>query len=173
MKISFETDRERYLWIAAWIDAEGYLTLRKKKNQWLPFIAVRNTNKFPLDILQELTSGKVFFFRIKDERRKDIYTLYLSPNKCRKWLPKIKDFLVIKHKQAELMLTALELLKDNQRWSGGNKSQYAYKIQANDLRLQAIYEQIKFLNRVGKTQDVRKDRHREPLNTSRWRHLNC
>ncbi|HKF39280.1 MAG TPA: hypothetical protein VKB35_20455 [Ktedonobacteraceae bacterium] len=153
----FETEREKYIWLAAWMDTEGNFSLQKRdgsqvRNQsyWLPFMNITNTDRGVIDALRDLTQAAITTVKRKEEHWRDRYVLYFSPQKCRLWIPRIYPFLVIKQRHAELMLEALKLLKDNQRWAGRGKSMYRERIDANFARLSLIHEELRELNARGK-----------------------
>jgi len=153
----FETNRESYIWLAAWMDTEGNFSLQRRdgsqvRNQsyWLPFMNITNTDIGVIEVLRDMTQATVTTVKRKEVRWKDRYVLYFSPQKCRLWIPRIQPFLVIKQRHADLMIEALGLLKDNQRWAGGGKQMYREQIDANFARLSLIHEELRELNGRGK-----------------------
>ena len=156
----FETDRERQIWLAAWLDAEGNISMDRRDGEqyrnrsfWLPYVAIVNTSPAAVEVLQSVTGGTV---RI-DLRRKagwrDRYVVYVSPAKCRILLPAIRPFLLVKQRQADLVIEALHLLEDNRRWAGGGKAQYRERIDANFVQLSHIHAELRALNRRGSEAD--------------------
>jgi hypothetical protein len=87
---------------------------------------------------------------------KDKYELYISPNKCLEMVPRIRPFLIIKQRQADLMLEALALLRDNLRHSGVSGEARAKNhelIARNFARLSEIHQELSALNRRGKGEE--------------------
>ena len=74
--------------------------------------------------------------------------------KCRILLPAIRPFLVVKQRQADLVIEALQLLEENRRWAGGGKVQYRDRIDANFVQLSHIYAELRTLNRRGVGADL-------------------
>jgi hypothetical protein len=157
----FETDRERHIWLAAWLDAEGHISMDRREGEryrnrsfWLPYVAIVNTCPAAVGVLQSVTDGAV---RIEQRRKagwRDRYVVYISPAKCRILLPAVRPFLVVKQRQADLLIEALHLLEDNRRWAGGGKAQYRERIDANFVQLRHIYAELRALNRRGSNADL-------------------
>jgi hypothetical protein len=152
----FETDRERYIWLAAWVDTEGNISIARREGEkyrnrsfWLPYIAIANTSLEAVAVLQSVTGGTVRTVQRRKEGWRDRHTVYVSPAKCRVLLPAIRPFLVVKQRQADLIIEALHLLEDNRRWAGGGKAQYRDRIDANFARLSQIHQEMRGLNRRG------------------------
>lgn len=155
----FETERERHIWLATWIDTEGNITLQKRdgsqyrnKSFWLPWLYITNTSLPAILELQTVTGATMRTRKRAGTNWKDKYELYISPNKCRELLPRIRPFLVIKQRQADLMLEALELLRDNMRHSGGSgevRVKNHEVIDRNFARLNEIHQELAVLNRRG------------------------
>jgi hypothetical protein len=160
----FETDRERHIWLAAWVDAEGNISMDRRQGEryrnrsfWLPYVAIVNTSPAAVGMLQSVTGGTVRMEQRRKAGWRDRYVVYVSPGKCRILLPAIRPFLVVKQRQADLVIEALQLLEENRRWAGGGKAQYRERIDANFVQLSQIHAELRALNRR------RRDAEREHL----------
>ena len=119
MKIGFDLDSK---YVACALDTEGCVSLGYQtkikgcslKNpyrvKFQPHNHIVNTHKGWLEEIQRFFNLGVL---TKKSRvllnRKDIFILSFGPNDCRKILPQLIPFLIIKRKQAELLLEFLQL----------------------------------------------------------------
>jgi hypothetical protein len=155
----FETEREKAIWLAAWIDAEGNISLQKReahkvnrRGVWLPWIAISNTNLEVMQALSDASQGSIRVVRKATGKWRQTYNIYVSPNKCRKLLPLIRPFLVIKQRQADLMMEALDLLHDNLKATGGSgdiRVSRHERVDRNVHRLGEIHQELTRLNQRG------------------------
>ena len=160
--MEFQTDREKYIWLAAWIDTEGNISLQKRNDEkyrnrgsFFPYMAITNTDENVLPTLIEITKGKERWSRQQKNGWRDKYKLYMGPNRCRELLPQIIPFLVVKQKQGQLLLKALVLLRENMCLAGNRgiqKEVNRTQLKNNFDQLNAIYEEMKKLNRRGQCQ---------------------
>lgn len=156
--IDFQTEREKWIWLAGIIDAEGCLTLKKIKRPtnlnrigYQPTLDIDSTT--PL-FLQQIKSafnnnGSISNGHKQKGNRKPTFHLNLSSNALRKFLPKIKPFLILKRHQVELVLEVLNILKDNHTKAGKYKEKYKDDVNRNFMRLEEIYKEIGKLNKRG------------------------
>jgi hypothetical protein len=154
----FETEREKYIWLAAWIDTEGNICLRpratlihRQGHTWDAWMLVTNTNRAVLDRVQQVAGGSIHIENRDCNRWKDRHILHIPPGRCRIILPLVRPFLLVKERQADLLLEALVLLRQNQVWA--SKARYkatvAHALVENDTRLMTIHAQLTELNRRG------------------------
>ena len=158
----FTTEREKYIWIAAWIDTEGSINLHRQRGAeysfgfgWRPSISIGNTNEGVLITLAYLIGkGNI---RLKKRAtalltHKPMYELYISPNQCRELLPLIRPFLVLKHRQADLLLEALEIIRSNVHLTGGAgevRERNHRLLEENFAKLENIHQNLTTLNMRG------------------------
>lgn len=149
------TDREKQIYLAAWIDTEGYIILKKYQTKkwggiYRPEIGIRNTKAEPLNLLKEWFVGVLDRERNNHENHNDCYRLYFTQNKCRQLIPKILPFLTIKRQQAILLYEALKFLKQNKSLSGRNGEKSYLQLEQNTQSLVEISREISLLNHRGK-----------------------
>ena len=138
-------------WLAAAIDFEGSLCLFKDKHShccrgfsWVPKLQIGNVNKEILNHCKGITkSGAISGGGIYKNHWRPVWYWQVCSNGLRELLPLVLPFLIVKKRHAELLIEALDLLKEH--W--GN--QYHTKL-PNDLRLQEIEVEIKSLNMKGR-----------------------
>jgi hypothetical protein len=139
--VKFQSEREKYAWLAAVIDGEGYLTLAKAKNPrsqhglgFRPMLTVSGTN---LGFLQEIKEacgmGSIIRRRTWPSRYKSAWVFMLYATGLRRILPRVEPFLIIKRRHAELLKEALFFTR---RGFGGK-------------RLEEIYWELRRLNQRG------------------------
>jgi hypothetical protein len=150
--IRFQTEREKWVWLACFIDTEGNLGLYKRKAgkrkikrgfAWGPELRASSTTPILLKQMKAICKcGHVHAHNFKDEQpRKPQKQYQVSSNGLRYILPKVLPFLLVKHRQAELLLEALSLLHvGNNQWTGKP---------CNDERLEEIYQELRRLNKRG------------------------
>jgi len=137
--------KEDLKYIACAIDTEGSLSFGKgkKKDTRLGFhfglhIDIVNTNKEWLEYLQSLLLREGCKLEVKDRGLgwREIYSMYIPSTICRELLPKVLPFLIIKRRQAEIMIEYWKIRQER-----GRKSMYGKE----EMKL---YEEIKSLNTV-------------------------
>lgn len=162
----FHSEEAKCAWLAAWLDAEGSIMLcrgwwgREKYSlgyTYMPRITIGSTTLSAIqaiyEVLYQICGGGRLHRHDGPNSTKPYYEIILYPNGIRKFLPKVKNFLLIKSRQADLILEALDLLEQNRRNSGihrskpgGEKLQNLYL--SNMERLTQIHQEIKQLNGV-------------------------
>jgi len=110
-------------YFAGMIDGEGTISMyRRKENRvksgysFSPNFGISGNNKGHLLYLQDIFGGTICYpvakKRIKSIKR-PVFGLYWSSNQIRELLPKVLPYLVLKKKEAILLLDALEITKDH------------------------------------------------------------
>lgn len=130
------------------IDGEGSLTITHTTDKryltthekYLPRLAIVNTNLEVLLYLQRLIGGRIQIHTNRPNR-KTTYVLYLSSSKMRSLLPHILDCLIVKQRQARLMIEYLDLVRPGISLPERNPEERR--------RMEEIREEIKRLNRRG------------------------
>lgn len=146
-------------YLAGFVDGEGCISLgikrqpRTLKNgekvvyySWTAHMTVSNTHKDILDKLcDEWEVGRVnisrttHFLRERGLNVKEAWVWVIEPNDMRILLPKLAPFLVVKQKQAYLLIEALKLMEVRKG-----------KTEDKKIRLREIYEENKKLNKKGR-----------------------
>jgi hypothetical protein len=97
-------------YIAGFIDGEGCIGIYKNDNQIYPRLAITNTNREILAMLQLQFGGYLHAAKInKDKNYKPSYVWCLSSSKCINLIKKIEPLLIIKRSQALLLMAYDEL----------------------------------------------------------------
>jgi hypothetical protein len=141
-------DTPKWAWLAGIIDSDGSIFLTKeprlelpRKFSWRANIFITNTYKQFITFIHELFKvGNIQTYNNKQPHHRQAYRLRFQANAMRQILPKIYPYLIVKHKQAELMIEALNLLYENRHHFGKGKRAI------NDKRLEQIYWEIIALN---------------------------
>lgn len=131
-------------WIAACIDCEGCLSLgsywNKTRNSYNFHVnaSVQMTDKSIPEKLYELCGGHLYYDEREVVKHKSVWQWHLSSNGLRWLLPQILDDLLVKRKQAELLLEFLTISKR------GVSTRAEYNKRAQEIRLE-----MKYLNQRG------------------------
>jgi hypothetical protein len=150
--IKFENEREKWIWLAGVIDTECSLGLYKRPAYerervkrgfvWAPVLRCASTTPSLLEQIKRICNGGAINQQpFQSVVRKPQKQFRLSSNGLRRILPKVLPFLIVKRRQAELLLEALSLLHlGNNQWTGKP---------CNDERLEEIYQELRRLNKRG------------------------
>lgn len=140
--ISFGTEREKWAWLGAFIDAECSIGLYKNKCKggkgwfWVPRLAAKSTT--PILLVQArraCNGGNIWSVAVRGNRKPQKFFSVHSKT-LRYILPNVLPFLCAKRKNAELLLEALELI--------GKR-----RIEDDENRLEQIYRALQVLNKRG------------------------
>ena len=129
------------------IDGEGTIVFlpRGKTYGWVPCIRIANTNVDLLKQCQAICQGGSICLKARGNRKtpkgnkKPVFVFIFTASIIREILPKVLRYLIAKRRQAELLLEALELLKEHRA-----------RNTKHTRRLREIYLEIKRLNRKGR-----------------------
>lgn len=132
-------------YLAGIIDGEGSIGLyncKGRESNWRPLLTITNTSLEMIESMRDICGGGSIrcSSSIKDNE-KPIYIYTMSSNLMRKILPNLT--LIIKERQRELILEALEIL-------GHIRNQYSKNYQER-LRIEEIASELRVLNKRGKT----------------------
>lgn len=136
---------------AATIDCEGTISISHKsklsqKRNVSKTIRVTNTNILLLEWLKAVTNlGKVSLLSTKstffDRRCKPLYGWTLCGKSIKSFLIEIMPYLILKRRQAELMLESIEL-----SWHRGKGKEYSQEIWQRQIEIKS---ELNKLNHVG------------------------
>jgi len=105
-----------YSYIAGFFDGEGYINIQKKTPNsksgspyWL-LISMANTNKQVLDEIQKLIGGTVLFHKGSQGKRFH-YRLSLYNKQAYEFLISVREFLIVKQKEADIAISFQESLR--------------------------------------------------------------
>ena len=144
-KIRIKIPKDLRGYLAGIVDGEGYIFIvfSKSTQNYLCGVYIKNTNKRVLEIFVKYFGGKINFRKSSKPNEKDCYTWtcfgFKAAELCRKVLP----YLIIKRKQAELLLEFSKTLKINP------SDNYKLSVNIQNKRKRLISE-IKALNKRGK-----------------------
>jgi len=120
--VEFQTEREKWAWVAALIDGEGTLTLSRAGSPGLlhPCIRITNTNLELLEEIKRHTGMKgIFYYRRRDHGRFGHKAqAFVEARGLRLVLSILKNtlpFLIVKRWRAEVAVEYLESIVD---WRG-------------------------------------------------------
>lgn len=101
-------------YIAGVIDGEGTLCIGKynagnKNLCYRPYLAIANTYVPMLEYIKSIIGGKI----VEQGKGRGCYSLNLTADKIRRWLPEIFNYLIVKKDQAEVLLDFLDKKSSN------------------------------------------------------------
>lgn len=151
-----------YAWLAALIDGEGSIMLTRRAHSlkqpvmrqvhYRATISIATTDMRLMYALRQNTGiSRIYRHRINGDPRapqkRAQYTWRLANDDIRLWLPKVRPYLVLKGKQADLLLEALAIKAYITPGSVGFLPKNRVKQIA---RLHKIYAKIRQLNQRGR-----------------------
>lgn len=137
-------------YIAGIIDGEGNIALSKKSNgvgnkrgvAFRPYVNVANTNLELIEWLSKTTGlGSTVVIKRTHENRKTAYRWCLWSQQARQVIMAVFPYLIVKRRQAKLLLEFFEIDKHQYGRSGIPDDEWNKQVTA--------YEQIKTLNKRG------------------------
>jgi len=92
-------------YLAGIVDGEGTVTLMKhhKNETHIPFVGIANNNLELLKWTKSLIGGNICSKKKRLPHHKDSYVLNIRQDRALRFLGEIKQYLIIKRKQAELI----------------------------------------------------------------------
>jgi hypothetical protein len=146
-------------YIAGFLDGEGCIGLGKRTKvtdrrtfQWVIFCGITNTNRASLEYIQKIVlriskSQRCNICGSSHNRKHTLFRLALSSGTLMPLLRQIKDNLIVKKEQAELVLYAYPMLMRNR----------IYWHPENDIELERIYQSLRNLNKGAKLKTAIRD----------------
>lgn len=149
----FPSEKSKWVWLAGIVDAESSLSLIKCKKktkrgfQYIPRFSCASTTPLLLIQILKVCYPYGFLSSHHQDKRSDFWQktrkVCITSNGLRVILPKIMPFLILKRKQAKILLRAMQLLS------------YGKKSAEKEKELFDLYLEIKKLNRRGKNAKVK------------------
>lgn len=145
-------------WIAGIIDGEGTIALNKGRTLknthpcirgfvWTPRVTIANNSKKIVDRVIELAGGIAFLRPTRPTgNQKAGYCVFFRRDETINLLKTIKDHLVGKTRQSELLLEFYDLIIN---YKGDRKSGVAERTALRDKRIETIYWELRLLNNKG------------------------
>lgn len=124
-------------WVSGIIDAEGTIGLGLGRSNWHPKVAIDNASKEIIDRFMHLAGVDHSFEVEGTKNRKPLFVVSLRHNEIVELLKDIYPYLVIKRRQAELLLYAMHLLR-------------YFKGPYGQARLSGIFWELRLLNAKGR-----------------------
>jgi len=156
MQINFKTERERFIWLAAMIDSEGWFIIechnvkRRSNKSYHAKFGLKIREKEILEIIKEicLNKGNIRKIEFDNPKWSTIYSYDLNTKTLEVILPLVYPFLIAKKNQAKILLEAMDILKEL-RISGGYRWEKDGKknIEKKHKKLQLLKEKINKCNR--------------------------
>jgi hypothetical protein len=131
------------VYIAGFVDGEGCFSIYKHQDKrigkgytYFPKFSIRNTNKYILTLIKKELGGRVFVSSKGNDKSRVVYGLEiqdLETIECA--INKIDAHLILKKKQAEILLKYCKIRKEGKNYS---------------KKEEKLYNKIKELNKRGK-----------------------
>lgn len=133
-------------WLAALIDGEGSVMLidrrKQRARQFRAVVSVANTDPRLAKALAIKTGiDRVYIHKAPGPRNRQQYTWRMNAQEIRKWLPILIPWLILKKKQAQLLLRYLVIAEANTCRAGKKR------VITGLHHKEAIHKQIRLLNR--------------------------
>lgn len=92
-------------YLAGIIDGEGTVTLMKhhKNETHIPFVGIANNNLALLKWIKSLAGGNICSKKKRLPHHNDSYVLNIRQDRALRFLGEIKQYLIVKRRQAELI----------------------------------------------------------------------
>lgn len=131
-------------YLAGAIDGEGYIFIvfSKSTQNYICGVYIRNTDRRLLEVFAKYFGGNIYFLRRQKSNHKDSYSWQCAGFKAAELCKCILPYLVIKRRQAELLLEFSKTLKNNVK----NNSKLPKCIENKRTKL---INKIKILNKRG------------------------
>lgn len=156
MTLHWLTERE-IGYVAGMMDGEGSIGLShiKSKNMicYKPFVKITSTNRKVLEYIQDrLIMGAISISSHSKNNNRIGYEIQFRKHEMVDLLPKIVDSLIIKKRQAEIIMQFMELSNFMPNRGRPFKDSKRQDKAINDyLQKELLYKEIKELNRIGIT----------------------
>ena len=131
-----------HVYIAGFVDGEGCFSIHKHQDKrikkgytYFPKFTICNTDKNTLKLIQKELGGRIFVSTKEHHKTKCTYNLAIQDLKTiKEAIDKISAFLILKKKQAGIMLEYCKIRKENKNYSEKEEK---------------LYQEIKKLNKRG------------------------
>lgn len=137
--------KDQLIWLAGFIDGEGYFGIIPKNNRYQCHLRIATTHKSTMQYVSMLLEAPINFHRSSKpkENWKDNYSVSLYDKKVEGLIVAILPYLVTKRWQAEGILEYRKTIK-----SGRN--QYSSTTDQEKKKQDEIYSLMRFINKRGK-----------------------
>jgi len=138
-------------YLAGYIDGEGYLGIipNYKKSSYTAKLKIASVNKEIIDWLKDSYGGSIWKRKFTDNS-KDAYSWTLEGKNLLPLLEKVKPYLKLKGKQAELLIRKEKIKRDMHQYNKGARSGICYPKEIKD-KFDYFYKEIRRLNHRGKS----------------------
>ena len=96
-------------YIAGFVDGEGCMGMYYRQGHIRPSFSVSNTNEKVINRIQSCLGGSKHIYKRKKQHWRDCYNLSFAHNKVEVILKKLLPYLVVKKKQAVIILSLAEI----------------------------------------------------------------
>jgi len=149
--MQFKYDESKWVYLAGIIDTEGSIGLSRVKGHrkwcgrfYVPYVLIMNTNKEFIDFLVTNYGGGYHAkARQNGWGRKEIWGWKVRANLMREILPKVKPYLIIKKRQADFVLQALDIISEDKHLT---RECYKSKLLENMAKLEELWKECRKLN---------------------------
>ena len=150
---------ESLYYLAGIIDTEGTIKITRQGHYHQIGLVVDNTSEELINYLQYNYGGMTSGPHIsKIEGNKDIFVWQCNGKGAIKIIKKIEPYLIIKQKQAELVIEAYKDAFEHSYRGGGPNNRVPVRI---INKREEYYQQMKKLNQVGKVKDEEQDKDKD------------
>ena len=142
-------------WLAGFIDGEGFIGItfqRKKENtqqsatpRYHPYLIITNKDKNSIYFIKNIVGeGRIYESKVNDSSPSPIYQYKLTKaRELTNLLKEIKQYLIVKNQQCELLLEYLKLRKERKIITGrGSRGKTSFSIEEEE-----IYKKLLALNK--------------------------
>lgn len=151
VKYKDENNTLKLAYLAAMIDGDGTIRIKRSKQKYTIYISVKNTSEALMDYLKENFKGKKLgpYSNKIGKNWKDYFLWECSSKEAIKIIKQIEPYLIIKRQQANL---AIEAWEDTFRIDYNTRGPERIPKFAINKR-EYYYQQMKMLNKTGKHED--------------------
>ncbi len=147
-----------YEFIALAIEFEGCISIGKTINKYDTIsysvkVGVQNTSKELLEYFKEKAKFGTIIGPVihENNKHKDSYNWRMNKKEIIEHLPKILPYLIIKQRQAELIIEIYNITYSKRKYYKlSNKSRHEMYTWEEQLTMELIYKECKELNKKGK-----------------------
>lgn len=141
-------------YLAGFVDGEGCFSAYHHRNTRL-HLSITNTDFNVLDDISKFIEDRIGIRNSvrttsNDSTRRTCYRIYLGPPTLRLILPQLKERLIVKKFQAEIMLEILDIVKERKQWLSEIRTVgilYNRRSEENERTLEILIDKLRWANK--------------------------